>query len=45
ITRLEELNEGRPVRNYALRQLAESILENNPEFDPATDYVYICTEE
>lgn len=45
ITRLEELNEGRPVRNYALRQLAESILENNPEFDPTTDYVYICTEE
>ena len=43
--RLEDLNEGRPVRNYALRQLAEAILENNPEFNPNLDYVYICTEE
>lgn len=42
ISRLEELNEGRPVRNYALRQLAETILEHNPEFDPTTDYLYIC---
>jgi hypothetical protein len=42
--RLEDLNEGRPVRNYALRQLAESILEQNPEFDPNLDYVYICTD-
>ena len=45
IARLEELNEGRPVRNYALRILAETILENNPEFDPALDFVYVCTEE
>ena len=43
--RLEELNEGRPVRNYALRQLAETILEQNPEFDPNNDFVYVCTEE
>lgn len=45
IMRLEELNEGRPVRNYALRQLAEQILETNPEFDPNTDYVYVCPED
>jgi len=45
IMRLEELNEGRPVRNYALRQLAETILEQNPEFNPNLDYVYVCSEE
>lgn len=43
--RLEDLNEGRPVRNYALRQLAETILETNPEFNPNLDYVYVCSEE
>jgi hypothetical protein len=45
ITRLEELNEGRPVRNYALRQLAEALLEYSPDFDPTKDYIYICSEE
>lgn len=44
IIRLEELNEGRPVRNYALRQLAEALLEHAPGFDPAKDYVYLCPE-
>jgi hypothetical protein len=45
ISRLEEMNDGRPVRNYALRQLAEALLEHLPEFDPANDYVYICPDE
>lgn len=45
IARLEEMNEGRPVRNYALRQLAESIIAHEPGFDPQNDYVYICPEE
>ena len=45
IIRLEEMNEGRPVRNYALRQLAEALLEYEPAFDPANDYVYICPED
>lgn len=45
ITRLEEMNEGRPVRNYALRQLTEILLEHRPDFDPENDYVYICPED
>lgn len=45
ITRLEDLNEGRPVRNYALRQLAIALLEHLPGFDPEHDYVYICPED
>ncbi len=45
IIRLEELNEGRPVRNYALRQLAEALVEHEPAFNPANDYIYICPEE
>jgi hypothetical protein len=45
ISRLEEMNDGRPVRNYALRQLAETIVDASPEFNPAEDYIYICTEE
>lgn len=45
ISRLEEINEGRPVRNYALRQLAQALLQHLPGFDPANDYVYLCTEE
>ncbi|GAB4142668.1 MAG: hypothetical protein Fur0041_17770 [Bacteroidia bacterium] len=45
ISRLEELNEGRPVRNYALVQLIEAILECEPSFDPNEDYVYICPED
>ncbi len=42
ITRLEVLNEGRPVRNYALRQLAEALLEHEPAFNPSNDYIYLC---
>ena len=45
ISRLEELNEGRPVRNYALRQLAEAILQQYPAFDPQNDYVYVCPKD
>ncbi|HEU4719324.1 MAG TPA: hypothetical protein VFU15_15880 [Bacteroidia bacterium] len=45
IARLEEMNEGRPVRNYALRQLAEALIEHEPSFDPVNDYVYICPGE
>lgn len=42
ISRLEDLNEGRPVRNYALIQLMEALLEKEPGFDPEHDYVYVC---
>ncbi|MCA6364483.1 MAG: hypothetical protein IM638_15705 [Bacteroidetes bacterium] len=42
ISRLEDLNEGRPVRNYALLQLMEALLEKEPGFDPEHDYVYVC---
>lgn len=42
IARLEDLNEGRPVRNYALLQLVDAIQEKEPGFDPAHDYVYVC---
>ena len=45
ITRLEEMNEGRPVRNYALRQLAQALLDSQPDFDPEKDYVYVCLGE
>ncbi|MBI3511490.1 MAG: hypothetical protein HY064_12580 [Bacteroidetes bacterium] len=45
IMRLEEMNEGRPVRNYALRQLAEAILAHDESFDPQHDYIYICEQE
>ncbi|HLG02350.1 MAG TPA: hypothetical protein VI731_02065 [Bacteroidia bacterium] len=45
ISRLEELNDGRPVRNYALKQLAQALLQNTPGFDPTKDYIYICHDE
>jgi hypothetical protein len=45
IHRLEELNEGRPVRNYALRQLAEALSDHQPEFNPAEDYIYVLNED
>ncbi len=45
IARLEEMNDGRPVRNYALKQLAEALLEQDTNFDPATDYVFVCTDD
>lgn len=41
IQRLEELNEGMPVRNYALHQLRDTIIELHPHFDPAQDYLYV----
>ncbi len=41
IERLVELNEGYPVRNYALHQLRDNILDIDPEFDPATDFLYV----
>lgn len=42
IARLEELNEGRPVRNYALHQLMVALQEKEPDFNPNEDYVYVC---
>lgn len=42
ISRLEEINGGRPVRNYALRQLMLALQETEPDFDPNEDYVYVC---
>jgi len=44
IQRLEELNEGMPVRNYALHQLRDTILEVHPYFDPTTDYLYVFAD-
>lgn len=44
IQRLEELNDGMPVRNYALHQLRDTIIETNPNFDPSLDYVYVFAD-
>lgn len=41
IERVTELNDGMPVRNYALHQLRDAILENEPDFDPENDYIYL----
>ncbi len=42
IERLEEQNDGRPVRNYALHRLMHAIQEIEASFNPQEDYVYIC---
>ena len=44
IQRLEEMNEGMPVRNYALHQLRDTIIDSHPAFDPNTDYLYVFAD-